>query len=118
MSNLFGEIPISDYNNLILREILHTVTKSDLRGTDIDAVNGTLTELQWETLDYFAVPKEDRPSYMAVARHRGKNSISSVQAPLQAGVKKLIEAIITVGMLVQDDAVMDYLMETFVGGLK
>lgn len=114
----FGSIPINDYNNLIIERVLETALKGDMRDTGIDVINGLLTELQWETLDYFAVPKAERPSYMAVARHRGKNSISSVQAPLQAGVKKLIEAIVTVGMLVQDNAIMEYLLETFVGDLN
>jgi hypothetical protein len=112
MSNLFGVIPITEEQNLIIKTILFKFNNYASRRGDpkffesIKSDMGTLTEKQWEMVDEFSKPREERLTVLELTNDLGKKSISSVQKPRDQARKKLIEAILTVALVLQDESIL------------
>ena len=114
MTNTFGIIDISDDQNAIIRKVLHKFTEYEPEAKDptyfqtINTEDGILTESQWEMVDEFQVPKEMRPSIMQLVRKLNKKSISSIQKPRDMARKKIIEAFITVALVLSDEEILEH----------
>ena len=77
----------------------------------VDGNNGILTDVQWDMVDEFSVPKDLRPSIMDLVRKLDKKSISSIQKPRDMARKKIIEAFITVSLILSDPAILEFFVD-------
>lgn len=111
---MFGVTPISDEQNEIINKLLHKFTNYEALPSDpiyfnsIDGDNGILTDVQWDMADEFAVPKDIKPSIMQLVKKLEKKSISSIQKPRDMARKKIIEAFITVALVLGEPAYLEH----------
>ena len=114
---MFGIVPINDKQTEIIKRLLHKFTdyeyfhKDPTYFKDIDGTNGILTDVQWDMADEFAVPKDLKPSIMDLVRKLEKKSISSIQKPRDMARKKIIEAFITVSLILSNPSYLEYFID-------
>ena len=113
---MFGITPITSSQTAIIIALLHKFTEYEVKQGDPNYFknvngNGILTDVQWDMVDEFSVPKDMRPSIMDLVRKLEKKSISSIQKPRDMARKKIIEAFITVSLVLSDPAILEFFVD-------
>ena len=111
--NVFGVYPITPIQNEIIKKIMNKFSSEETKYEDGDPVyfkqinlEGILTDKQWMMVDAFS--SSNRPTMLEVMNALDNKSMSSIQSPRDNARKKIIEAIITVALVLEDENILKY----------
>ena len=119
----FGSLPIDSNQDLVIKQLLDFLNNYLERPHLYEhapawlrelSPNGTLTSGQWEIVDIFAKPKNERPTLMEVVEQLGKRSTSSITKPRDMARRKILESILTLTYVLQDPNILIYFLGEFI----